>query len=90
MDILHHWANDLTNVKKHIQSVVEKRNNDGDTRVSFIEFDQHELSDCNSDYSSCTMKTGCDWHPNVVVHKKMAETLASAITKKVEENKISW
>ncbi len=81
----------LTNVKTHIQSVIEKHQADGDDRISFLEFHpESDLSDCTPDYKSCTETTGCDWHPNVTVQQRMADILVQAIKQKVQEKKISW
>jgi hypothetical protein len=52
-----------------LQSVVRARRASGDTRVSYLEFDEQIADD----------GYGCDFHPSLETHRQMATKLASAI-----------
>lgn len=66
------WVKDLSQWQDALEAIVKARNDRGDNRVHFVSFD---LEDCDTDISKC----GCDWHPNLEEHQKMADALVPAI-----------
>jgi hypothetical protein len=49
-----------------VQQVVDAARADGDTNISYLEYDQLQLA-------------GCQWHPTLEDHRRMARTLIEAI-----------
>jgi len=49
-----------------VQQVVDAARADGDTNISYLEYDQLQLA-------------GCQWHPTLEDHRRMAQTLIEAI-----------
>lgn len=60
-------GNDLTKARRAIALAVERLAADGDRRMLAYEL------------SSSNVQPGCDWHPGLLAHQKMAEELASII-----------
>ena len=64
--------NARTNFRAALRGIVDEMNNAGDTKVYFI-----ELIEMGVRYG-----LGCDYHPNLEVHRIMAEQVAGAIKSK--------
>ena len=62
----------LTQARTYITGVQSSLAAAGDAHVSFFEFDQQK-----------TGEIGCDYHPNLVTHQKMATKLTAAIKAKM-------
>lgn len=60
---------DLSTVRTYIAKVVKTLNDAGDARIGTFEITPQDSAD----------GLGCDWHPNLVTHQKMAEQLESAL-----------
>ncbi len=56
-------------VKTYLQEVVTARATGGDSKVSFVEFAEQQMADT----------IGCDYHPSVRTHAKMADVLTAHI-----------
>ncbi|AKT41365.1 SGNH/GDSL hydrolase family protein [Chondromyces crocatus] len=59
----------LTRVKQHLQTVIDTRQQAGDTRIGFVDLGELDPAD----------GLGCDYHPNLTTHEKMATRLVDAI-----------
>ncbi len=66
---------DLSSVRTYIQNVVAGLNNAGDQRVSVFDI---EPTDGSEGY-------GCDWHPSLTTHERMAAELTGAL-----ESTLGW
>ncbi|MEO7096247.1 MAG: SGNH/GDSL hydrolase family protein [Polyangiales bacterium] len=64
----------LDKARTYITGVQSSLTAAGDTHLSFVEFDQQK-----------TGEIGCDYHPNLVTHQKMATKLTAAI-----KSKMAW
>ncbi|MGK4003196.1 SGNH/GDSL hydrolase family protein [Sorangium sp. So ce1036] len=60
----------LSTVRSYITQVVEDRTEDGDDKVRYLEFPEHDG----------TNGRGCDWHPSAKTQQLMAQQLAEAIS----------
>jgi lysophospholipase L1-like esterase len=60
---------DLTAVRGSIANVVKARNDAGDTKVGSFPIEPQAAAD----------GYGCDWHPSLATHQKMASVLESAL-----------
>ena len=60
-------AQTLTRARDAIQGAADTLTAEGDTAISFLEFEQE------------TMSYGCDWHPNVARNEIMAGELETAL-----------
>jgi lysophospholipase L1-like esterase len=68
----------LTEIKTRLASVVSKvQSSTGDTKLATFDLG---VQDMGSDGS---IPTGCDWHPNVADHKRMAGILQGQLTAKL-------
>lgn len=59
----------LSTLRDHLEEVVERRRALGDDEVHLVEFAPQTMSE----------PLGCDWHPHVSTHERMAETLIEAV-----------
>ncbi len=60
----------LTQATQYVQSVVTARHTAGDTAVSYVDFgEQDQAAD----------GIGCDYHPSLATHQKLATKLTAAI-----------
>lgn len=59
----------LTRAKQYAQSVVTARNQAGDAKIGFVDLGEQDAAD----------GLGCDYHPSVATHEKMAAKLVVAI-----------
>jgi lysophospholipase L1-like esterase len=59
----------LTAIRGHLQSVISTRRNEGDTKMSFLEFPVQQQAD----------GYGCDWHPSAATNAKMATLLTAEL-----------
>jgi hypothetical protein len=55
--------------KAHLQSVISQRQALGDSKLKLLEFATQDQAD----------GLGCDWHPNLITHQKMALVMTAAI-----------
>lgn len=62
---------DLSNVRTYISNVVKKLNDAGDLRIDSFELAPQDRAD----------GLGCDWHPSLKTHEKMAAQLETALKK---------
>ena len=62
-------ATEAARVKTYLQEVVTARATGGDSKVSFVEFAEQQMADT----------IGCDYHPSVRTHAKMADVLTAHI-----------
>jgi hypothetical protein len=60
---------DHTTHRAHLQAVIDRRGTQGDSRLKILEFATQNSAD----------GLGCDWHPNLVTHQKMATAMTAAI-----------
>ena len=65
----------LSAIKGHIQAVIQTRASEGDTSMSFLEFPTQTDAD----------GYGCDWHPSIAKHAKMADQLTAEL-----KNRLGW
>lgn len=63
----------LTTAKTYLNNVINARKSDGDTKLALIEFATQLASD----------GFGCDYHPNLTTHTKMATVLEAALKAKL-------
>lgn len=69
----------LSAIRGHIQAVLKTLSDEGDKKMSYLEF---PTQDCGaSPYPNC----GCDWHPNAATNAKMADLLVAELKKQ-----LSW
>jgi lysophospholipase L1-like esterase len=69
----------LSAIRGHIQAVIKTLSDEGDKKMSYLEF---PTQDCGSSpYPNC----GCDWHPNAATNAKMADLLVAELKKQ-----LSW
>jgi lysophospholipase L1-like esterase len=66
----------LTQARTYLNSVVSTVKSGGDAHVSFLEFAEQNITADGG---------GCDYHPSLKTHQKMASTLTAAI-----ETKMGW
>ncbi|RYE83806.1 MAG: endo-1,4-beta-glucanase, partial [Myxococcales bacterium] len=59
----------LTKARGYLESIVEDRTKDGDTRISLVEMATQKQSN----------GLGCDYHPSLTTHQLMADTMTAAI-----------
>jgi len=64
---------DLATARLYIANVVKKRNDAGDAKVQAFELAPTNAAD----------GYGCDWHPSLATHQKMAATVTAAIKAKL-------
>jgi hypothetical protein len=57
----------------YLNTVITTRAGQGDTKMAFVDLGIQDA----------LVGTGCDWHPNVADHQRMADTLAPAIKAKL-------
>ena len=55
--------------RAYLQTVIDRRGAQGDSRLKVLEFATQNSAD----------GLGCDWHPNLVTHQKMATVMTAAI-----------
>ncbi|MBN1609440.1 MAG: endo-1,4-beta-glucanase [Polyangiaceae bacterium] len=60
---------DLDTVRGYIDDVVQELKTEGDTQVGSFEFEPQDPGD----------GLGCDWHPSIKTHQKMATVLETAL-----------
>ncbi|TKD01199.1 SGNH/GDSL hydrolase family protein [Polyangium fumosum] len=60
----------LTKVKQHINTTLDARKAKGDTNVGFVDLGEQ---------NAAVDGIGCDYHPSVATHQKMADKLVAAI-----------
>ena len=60
----------LTKAKGYILSALEARKSKGDTNVGFVDLGEQ---------NAAVDGIGCDFHPSVATHQKMADKLTVAI-----------
>jgi lysophospholipase L1-like esterase len=65
----------LTAIRTHIQAVIKTRADEGDSRMSYLEFPTQVAAD----------GYGCDWHPSPATNAKMADLLVAELKKQ-----LSW
>jgi len=58
-----------TTQRTHLQAVITRRGTQGDSRLKLLEFAIQNQAD----------GLGCDWHPNLVTHQKMATAMTTAL-----------
>jgi len=63
----------LEGVRQHLQSVIKTRADEGDSKMSYLEFPTQVQAD----------GYGCDWHPSPKTNAKMADLLVSEIKKQL-------
>jgi lysophospholipase L1-like esterase len=66
----------LTTARGYLQKIVADSAAAGDSRVYFTEFATQDIG---------TDGAGCDYHPNLVTHRKMAQVLTQAL-----HDKLGW
>lgn len=66
---------DLTTARAEITAAVEQRVSAGDTRVQSFELAPQDAND----------GLGCDYHPSLITHEKMADVLTSKL-----ETELGW
>jgi hypothetical protein len=66
---------DLSTVRGYIDNVVQALNSAGDTKVGSFEITPQDGAD----------GYGCDWHPSLATHSKMADQLETAL-----RNALGW
>ncbi|EYF00527.1 SGNH/GDSL hydrolase family protein [Chondromyces apiculatus] len=59
----------LTRAREYIQGAIDARQQAGDTRIGLVELDEQDPAD----------GLGCDYHPSITTHEKMAEKVVAAI-----------
>jgi hypothetical protein len=64
---------DLDSLKVHVKAVIDARAAQGDDRMSELDFGTQ----------NALLGTGCDWHPNVAEHKRMADLLVAELKVKL-------
>jgi lysophospholipase L1-like esterase len=62
-------GSNLTTIKGHLQNVIQTRNGEGDSKMSYLEFPVQVAAD----------GYGCDWHPSAATHAKMATLLTAEL-----------
>ena len=55
--------------KGYLQSILDQRKAGGDTNIKLLDFATQDMAD----------GLGCDWHPNLTTHQKMAGVMTAAI-----------
>lgn len=65
----------LTAIRTHIKNVIKTRNDEGDTKLSYLEFPVQVQSD----------GLGCDYHPSPTTNSKMATQLVAEL-----KTRLSW
>jgi hypothetical protein len=60
---------DHTTQRTRLQAVIDRRGTQGDSRLKLLEFATQNSAD----------GLGCDWHPNLVTHQKMATAMTAAL-----------
>ncbi len=68
---------ELGQVKTRLAAVVARRKALGDQRVSTFDFGTQDLG------ADGSVPTGCDWHPNVADHARMAVILKAQLSEKL-------
>ena len=63
------YGTGLANATSYIKALVAARKNQGDNNIKVLEFGQQDAS----------KGTGCDWHPNVAEHQRMAALLTQEL-----------
>jgi lysophospholipase L1-like esterase len=66
----------LTTARGYVQGVVSTETQAGDTRIAYVEFAQQDIAADGA---------GCDYHPSLATHQKMATVLTAAI-----KGKLGW
>lgn len=64
----------LTTVRTALSALVEARTNSGDGKIHYLEYAQPTADEGR----------GCDWHPSVRTHSRMAATLVRALREKAD------
>lgn len=62
-------GDNLTAIRGHLKNVIATRSNEGDTRMSYLEFPVQQQAD----------GYGCDWHPSPTTNAKMAPLLTAEL-----------
>src|SRR5262249_20735375 len=63
------WGAGLANARTYLTAVVKDANAKGDRKVKLLDFGSQDAS----------KGTGCDWHPNVAEHERMADILVKEL-----------
>ncbi|HWA74022.1 MAG TPA: SGNH/GDSL hydrolase family protein [Polyangiaceae bacterium] len=63
------YGSGLDNARTYIDDLVSKLNESGDKKIRVLDFGQQNIS----------LGTGCDYHPSVVEHQRLAELLVNQL-----------
>jgi lysophospholipase L1-like esterase len=68
---------ELGQVSARLATIVKARSSRGDTKITAFDFGTQNLG------SDGSIPSGCDWHPNIAEHQRMAEILEAQIRAKL-------